>query len=136
MPRAKKPKPPSTPERDVQAACLACLKAWGIDVKRQNTGAALNPRGKMVFFGRTGDPDITGILPGGRRLDLEIKAPGKEPTPEQLERLRLTNAQGAVGLWLDDALELARILPKLCAGARVEIDEDGRQWLVTDDEDA
>jgi hypothetical protein len=130
MPRARKTK---TPEGHVQAAVLGLLKAWAIDVKRQNTGAATLGK-RMVRFGEPGDPDITGMLPGGRRFDLEVKAPGKRPTPEQLDRLRRTNDLGGVGLWIDDAAELARILPQLCAGARVEIDEDGQQWLVTDDE--
>lgn len=122
-----------TPEGEVLKAVLDCLKLWGTDAKRQNTAAFRNPSGRLVRCGQPGDPDVTGMLPGGRRLDLEVKAPGKRPTPEQLERLKLTNAQGGVGLWLDDAAELARIMPKLCAGARVEIEDDGSQWLVTDE---
>jgi hypothetical protein len=124
-----------TPEGDVLKAVLDCLGLWGIDANRQNTGAMPNAKGRLVRFGRPGDPDITGTLPGGRRLDLEVKAPGKRPTPEQLDRLRLANDQGAVGLWIDDAKELARILPRLCDGARVEIDDDGQQWLITDDDE-
>jgi hypothetical protein len=134
MPRAKS-KPPKVPEADVLKAVLDCLRIWGLEPRRKNTGAALNPRGQMVRFGQPGDPDVETTLPGGRLCQIEVKAPGKRPKPEQFDRLRLCNEQGGVGLWVDDAGELARILPKLCAGAKVEIDETGQQWLITEEED-
>lgn len=38
-------------------------------------------------YDRAGEPDITGIAPGGRRVEIEVKLPGNLPTPHQ--RLRL-----------------------------------------------
>jgi hypothetical protein len=110
---------------------LDCLRVFGVEARRQNTGAALNPRGQMVRFGEPGQADITGTLPWGRRLEIEAKAPGKRPTAKQLDYLRRINESGGVGIWIDDPAELARILPKLIDGARVEIDGTGQQWLVT-----
>lgn len=127
-----------TPEGDVLLVVLAALRAFGIDARRQNTGAARFDDGRggsrLVRFGERGNPDVTGTLPGGRRLDLEVKAPGKRPTPEQLDRLRRTNAAGGVGLWVDDAAQMPRILGRLLDGWRVEIDDDGLPWLVSPDE--
>lgn len=124
---------PKTPEGHVLAAVLDCLRVWGLEPKRHNVGAA-NTGKRMVFFGERGDPDIRVVLPGGRACEIEVKAPGKRPRPEQWAKLRRCNEQGGVGLFVDDAAELARILPRLLGGARVEIDDDGNQWLITDDD--
>jgi hypothetical protein len=132
--------PPIT-EAEVLSACLDCLKAFGVDVKRQNTGGSYRERksGKPQYikYGEPGDSDITGTLTTkypdgriiGRTLHLEIKRPGAFPTEAQLERLRQTNIAGGVGFWIDDAKRLSDILPKLIAGAWVEIDERGYPWL-------
>lgn len=127
MPR----RPPPPPESVVQAQCFEVLKSFGVDCKRQNTGAAMQG-GRLVRYGEKGDPDITGVLPDGRRLDLEVKRPGARPTAEQLDRLRRTNAAGGVGLWTDDPVALINTIRRLLSGWRVEIDNDGTPW-VTDD---
>ena len=140
MPRAKrKPKPPSAPERDVQAACLACLRAHGFAPRRRNVGAMENASGRLVRFGRKGEADITATVPSGpnrgKRVEVEVKRPGESPRPEQLEFLRETNRQGGLAWWIDDPARLADVLRKVLDGATVEIDADGRQWLVTEDEE-
>lgn len=43
---------------------------------------------------RKGEPDITGCL-NGRRLEIEVKAPGGQPTKLQLEKLKLWKSYGA-----------------------------------------
>lgn len=45
------------------------LKIW-----RANVGAA-RLRGQRVTFGVPGQADLTGILPDGRRLEIEVKSP-------------------------------------------------------------
>lgn len=127
-----KPRPAITPEREVLRQVLEVLAIHGIDADRQNTGAA-NFGGRCVRFGKKGNADISGMLPDGRKLDIEVKRPGKRPTPEQFDRLHRTNAGGGVGLWLDDAECFARLLPAILAGAWVEIDDQGTPW-VTDGE--
>ncbi|MFO7899966.1 MAG: hypothetical protein R6V58_13010, partial [Planctomycetota bacterium] len=62
------------PEREVQKACLAWLKAHGALVAVTDAGAAYRAG---AFFGDAipaGWPDITGVLPGGRFIGVECKA--------------------------------------------------------------
>ena len=66
---------PAVTEHAVQNAILAQLDRIGVFAWRQNTGAAIDPRTKkVIFFGIAGQGDITGILPNGRRLEIECKA--------------------------------------------------------------
>jgi hypothetical protein len=61
-------------------------------------------------FGLKGSSDIEGILPGGRFLAVEVKAPGGRLSPEQREFLERVRELGGLALvvksWreLDDAL--------------------------------
>jgi len=41
---------------------------------RMNVGAAKFADGRAVQFGVPGQADLTGILPGGRRLEIEVKS--------------------------------------------------------------
>jgi hypothetical protein len=124
---------PKPKESEVLRAVIACLAIYGIDVQRQNTGAGTNPSGRLVRFGKKGNPDLTGTIPGtGRRIEVEVKAPGKTPRPEQLQRLIELNRQGAVAFWVDDARQVHQVLRRILEGQRVEIDpETGQQWLVS-----
>lgn len=52
---------------------LVALSATGIcRVWRQPTGAAFR-HGKMIRYGKKGSADISGLLVGGRRLEVECK---------------------------------------------------------------
>lgn len=68
-------------------------------------------------YGYTGHSDIYGILPGGRAFFLEVKVPGKEPTPPQKAFLKLADSYGAITGWCD-SLEGAKKL--LSAHVRVK----------------
>jgi hypothetical protein len=64
------------PERSVQRAILLFLRARGCLVAVTDAGAAYRAG---AFFGDSipaGWPDITGMLPGGRFIGVECKAPG------------------------------------------------------------
>ena len=64
------------PERAVQKAVLAWLRAHGAVVAVTDAGAAYRAG---AFFGDAippGWPDITGLLPSGRFIGVECKAPG------------------------------------------------------------
>jgi hypothetical protein len=65
-------------EAPVLHDCLKWLHAHGVFAWRNNTGTAwIN--GQPVSFGYPGSADITGILPDGRRLEIECKsATGKQ----------------------------------------------------------
>lgn len=56
---------------------LPTLRLW-----RANVGAARFGR-RAVRFGIPGQADLTGILPDGRRLEIEVKSPTGEQTTEQ-----------------------------------------------------
>lgn len=60
-------------------------------VKRHSTGA-----------NRNGDPDITGCGPGGKRIEIEVKQPGKKPTTLQFARLQQWSEAGAWTGWATD----------------------------------
>ena len=71
-PRRKRLKP----ERAVQKVCLLWLRSRGALVAVTDAGAAYRAG---VFFGDAipaGWPDITGLLPDGRFIGVECKAPG------------------------------------------------------------
>jgi hypothetical protein len=140
---------PQPTESDVLKAVLDTLRAFGVDADRRNTGVGENPRGQRVRFGRPGDSDVSGTIPGswgaasGRRLDVEVKRPSFDPRrvhgqarahfERQLDRLRELNRSGGFGLWIRDAGDLVRALNRIRQGWRVDIDADGWCWL-TDEE--
>lgn len=111
-----KPKPGS--ERAIQTAILAALpKLCGIIVVRQGqitTGNVLachqgargiawrNNRGtqqiggRWVRFGIDGQADISGVLRGGRRLEIEVKRPGQRQSPAQVAFQQAIEALGGL----------------------------------------
>jgi hypothetical protein len=137
--RLKKPRTGRT-EAQVLAAVLDALRTYGIEPCRTNTGAAVNPRGRLVMFGRKGDADIQTQIPAGwgsasgRKLDIEVKrerfdprrlrGKAREHFDRQLDRLRRTNANGGFGFWVRDAAEVIRVLERIREGWRVELEGD------------
>jgi hypothetical protein len=137
---------PIASERDVVAAVLDTLQAYGVDASRQNTGCGINTAGRMVRFGRPGDSDIAATLPrgwgpaSGRTLHVECERPGFDPCrlrgrardhfQRQLERLRRTNSTGGFGFWVTDPSQAAHALRRIRDGWRVEIGEAGACWLT------
>lgn len=125
-------------ERDILAGVLDALATLGIPADRQNTGAMLNPKGKLVRFGRKGNPDITATIPRGphrgKRLEIEIKKPGDKPRPEQVDRMRRTNAAGGIAFWANDIKACYEILDVILDGWYVEVDDDLNVWIVSPDE--
>ena len=68
-------------ETDIQRDILAYLKLRGICAWRVNAGRA----SYNIRLAPKGTPDIIGYLPDGRFLGIEVKRPGKNPTPVQQE---------------------------------------------------
>jgi hypothetical protein len=88
-------------------ACLQLLHAHGIEAWRQNTGA-VKVGTRFVRFGRPGAADITGILDGGRRLEIECKV-GRNKLSEAQEEFRdMIEARGGVYLCVREVEELER----------------------------
>ncbi len=64
------------PERAVQRAILAYLRLTGALVAVTDAGAAYRAGSFGADTVPAGWPDITGLLPGGRFIGIECKAPG------------------------------------------------------------
>jgi len=62
------------------------LRAFGtlptVRLWRQNCGVA-RVGTRVIRFGIPGQADLTGILPDGRRLEIEVKSPTGRQTPQQ-----------------------------------------------------
>lgn len=71
-------------ESEIQAAILQYLatredlRAW-----RNNVGVGVLNGGHHVRFGVPGQADISGILAGGRRLEIEVKRPDGRQSEQQ-----------------------------------------------------
>lgn len=123
------------------------LFAGQIDIDRQNTGGGHNASGQYVAFGRPGNADMSGMVcvgpHRGKKFDLEIKRESFNPRRlrgakrdhflRQLDRLRRTNDNGGIGLWVRSAENLLYALPRILAGARVVFDEQGFPYLEDDE---
>ena len=91
-------------ENVVCASCMRVLSLRGIPAFRINSGACRVGK-RFIRFGAPGLPDIIGVLPDGRFLGVETKAPaikglfgskraGKR-SPQQIAAHRAANAAGA-----------------------------------------
>lgn len=78
------------------AIISALNKIPGVYVWRQNTGAA-KISGRFVRFGKVGQADITGVMIGGRRVDIEVKIKHKI-TPEQDHFLTEMRERGGLSI--------------------------------------
>jgi hypothetical protein len=87
-----------TPEGAVVKVCLDYLKLRGAYVWRNNTGALRDKKNRPVFFGRVGSSDIIGLLPGGRFIAVECKAPGGHPGEHQIEFLNQVEKMGGLAV--------------------------------------
>jgi hypothetical protein len=102
------------PESPVLNGCLQYLEARKIYHWRNSTGAIRFAPDRWVSFGKKGSSDILGVLPGGRLLCVETKAPdGGRLSPEQKQFIADVREAGALALvvrgWqeLDHALREA-----------------------------
>ena len=80
-----------TPEGRIKAGCLRYLERRGFFVWNNPSGAVRIAPDRWVHFGRKGSSDIIGVLPDGRFLAVEVKAPHGRLSPEQsafLEKVR------------------------------------------------
>jgi hypothetical protein len=59
------------------------MRLWRANVGVARIGGPRSAGGRVVRFGLPGQADLTGILPSGVRLEIEVKRPGCPQTPEQ-----------------------------------------------------
>ena len=65
-------------EADVQRRILVALADMGIEADRTQSGKR---SGGKMNLGKPGRPDVTGYLPNGRYLGIEVKRPGEKIIP-------------------------------------------------------
>ena len=91
----------------VKALILALSKTGVCRVWEHPTGAAF--RGKrMIHFGLVGSADISGILKGGRRLEIEVKTGSGRQTLEQKAFGEMITAMGGLHIVARDLNETVR----------------------------
>lgn len=116
--------PPRKVRKHTEGVVLAEIRARAAHLPwcvcwRSNTGALEDATGRKVYFGLCeGASDLVGIVRVlidhrregqvwaeslGRFFALEVKAPGKEPTPAQYEFLDLVRKMGGAAAWCDNA---------------------------------
>lgn len=92
-------------ESDVLLAVRDYLGICGFDVFRRNTGAMRgthNGKARFVRFSSPGAADLWGIQRHtGRHLEVEVKAPGKRPSPAQLAWLAAMRRNRSIAFWCD-----------------------------------
>jgi hypothetical protein len=103
-----------TPENRVKRECLDYLRLRHIYCWSNPSGAVRIRPGRFMRFGKKGSSDILGILPGGRLLCAECKAPDRgRLSPEQKQFIADVQELRALALvvrgWneLDEALREA-----------------------------
>lgn len=84
-------------ETNIQQACRMEASRLGAIVWRNNIGRLQDKGGRYITYGvcNPGGSDLIGIYKG-RFLALEVKMPGKKPTPEQENFLRVVRENGGI----------------------------------------
>ena len=59
------------------------MRLWRANVGVARLGGPHRNGGRVVRFGLVGQADLTGILPNGLRLEIEVKSNGGRQSPEQ-----------------------------------------------------
>jgi len=93
------------------SGCIQYLQARGIYHWRNSTGAVKIGTGRFMKFGKKGSSDILGILPGGRLLCVECKAPKNgRLSPEQKQFIDDVTKAGALAIVVRGWIELDQTL--------------------------
>jgi hypothetical protein len=99
-------------EAALQRLVLAHLQRLGIWAWRMNTGGARTKTG-FVRFGIPGQADVTGILPDGRRLEIELKSDEGRLSPAQIAFGNRIRANGGIYIAARTLEEVLRVVEPL-----------------------
>lgn len=106
-------------ETTIQALIRKAIARSGTAlVTRNNTGVLPGPNGHPVRFGLgRGSPDLVGMLLGsGRVFCLEVKQPGRSPTPHQKAWARACRMRGGFVATVHSVEEAMAALDRALAG--------------------
>lgn len=99
-------------ETNISQQIRLALSAEGCIVWRNNVGKLEDKRGRWVTFGLcVGSSDIIGMMPDGRFLAIEVKAPGEKPRDNQYAFIAAVQKQGGVAGWatsVEEAISIVR----------------------------
>lgn len=98
-------------ESDIMRHCILEVSRQGGIVWRNNVGAARTVDDRYIKFGvcNPGGADLIGIY-RGKFLALEIKQPGKNPTPEQRNFIEMIRKHGGIAGVCREAADVKKIL--------------------------
>ena len=104
-----------TPERLIENAIFAYLKSISIFCFKTDSVGIFHPTRKVYMKSHNphrirGQSDILGILPDGRFLALEVKAPKGYPTKEQKEFISNINQRNGVASVVKSVDEVKELL--------------------------
>lgn len=98
-------------ENELTQQIIEYIISLGGDAVRTNSGT-VKVRGAWMHNGKKGWPDITGYMPDGRFLGIEVKDLNKKPSSEQEEKINHIVSCGGVGFWVDDFESFLHIIHK------------------------
>jgi len=90
----------SKAEKKVQNGAIKHAYSLGIKVIRLYFGPGIT----------TGWPDVLFLIPGGRPLFIEFKAPGEVPTKKQYKKMKDLKEAGYWVSWSDDIKEASALI--------------------------
>jgi hypothetical protein len=101
-------------EKQIQDTVLELLQhhpkvAWA---HRMNVGAT-KIGNRFIRFGAPGMADITGQLKNGRRLEIEMKRPGKHATDAQAAFISKVNKHGGLAFVAHSCIEVLEALAQV-----------------------
>jgi len=97
-------------EAHIKSSCLKYLAKQGITAWNNPSGAVRIAPERWLHFGKKGSSDILGILPKGRFLAVEVKAPRGRLTPEQKQFLDDVQKLGGLAVVVRSWKELDHVL--------------------------
>ncbi len=90
-------KPALPLEREILSAVLKALRSDPrVGFVWRQTSGTFQDGNRFISTGPSGMPDLLGVLKGGKFFAIEVKRPGREPSPLQHERIALFKTYGAV----------------------------------------
>ena len=129
MPTRTKP-PLERETKIVRSIRIRLLHRFGIRLWRRNCGGFKDSYGHHIRYGSPGQSDLYGVMPRtATHVEIEVKRPGKRPTPLQLRWLRHMTDLGAVAYWSDNANDAERVAEAIMNGGRVVWGNDENFWV-------
>ena len=112
------------------------LRSHGWTVFRRNTGAFRGEhhgKRRFVRFSEPGAADLWCLTPPPRvrHVEVELKRPGRKPTPEQVRWLLELNARGAPAFWVDNLTVLDVVARHLMQGGTILYDGPSGDYDLT-----